>query len=352
MKEFPIFKTKIENFSKKFNFLNPQEEKEYFLAKAGKEIEKLKNFLEKNTFIVYLVGKKNSGKGTYSKMFSQFFPSNYISHLSVGDIVRQAENEIKDPNKREDFLNFLEKYYRGFSPLEEALRVLMNRDAGQLLSLELVLALLKRAILKEGRKTLFIDGFPRNLDQVSFSLFFRDLINFRDDPDIFVLVDVPESVIEERIKWRRICPQCQTPRNLKLLPTKTVGFDEEKKEFYLICDLCQKRMVPKEFDDLGLEPIRERLQNDQLMMERILSLHGIPKIFLRNSIPKDIALNYVDDYEITPEYFYEYDNSEKKVIIKERPWVIKDDQGRESYSLLPQPVLVSFIHQLVKVLNL
>jgi len=352
MKEFPIFKTKIENFSKKFNFLDPEEEREYFLAKAGKEIEKLRNFLEKNTFIAYFVGKKNSGKGTYSKMFSQFFPQNYISHFSVGDIVRQAENEIKDPDKRKDLLNFLEKYYRGFSPLEENLKILTNRDPAQLLSLEFVLALLKRAILREGRKTLFIDGFPRNLDQVSFSLFFRDLIDFRDDPDIFVLVYVPESVIEERIKWRRICPQCQTPRNLKLLPTKTVGFDEEKKEFYLICDFCQKRMIPKEFDDLGLEPIRERLKSDQLMMERILSLHGVPKIFLRNSIPKDIALDYVDDYEITPEYSYEYNFSEKKVIIKEKPWIIKDDEGRESFSLLPQPVVVSFIHQLVKILNL
>ncbi|MGB9598237.1 MAG: nucleoside monophosphate kinase [Minisyncoccales bacterium] len=352
MKDFPFFKTKIENFSKKFNFFDPAQEREYFFIKAGKEIEKIRNFLKNNSFIAYLIGKKNSGKGTYAKMFSQFFEKDLIAHFSVGDIVRKAEEQIKEEREKKELLIFLKKYYRGSYSLEESLEALVKREASKLLPLELILVLLKREILKEKRKTIFIDGFPRNLDQVSFSLFFRDLIDFREDPDIFVLLSVPESVIEERIKWRRICPQCQTPRNLKLLSTKKVGFDQEKKEFYLICDQCQKRMVKKEFDDLGLEVMRERLKNDEMMIERISELHGVPKIFLRNSIPKEVAFDFVDDYEITPEYFYQYDPKKKEVIVKERPWVIKDDQGREAFSLLPQPVMVSFFHQLVKTLNL
>jgi len=40
-----------------------------------------------------------------------------------------------------------------------------------LLPTELILALVKREIAKRPRKTLFIDGFPRDMDQVSYSLF-------------------------------------------------------------------------------------------------------------------------------------------------------------------------------------
>jgi hypothetical protein len=191
------------------------------------------------------------------------------------------------------------------------------------------------------------------LDQIDFSLFFRDLIGHRDDPDIFVLIDVPEAVIDQRIKWRKICPICQTPGNLKLLITSEVGYDIEKKEFYLICNnpSCKRaRLISKEGDELGIETIRERLAMDETLMSQALSLHGIPKILLRNSVPIKEAKNFVDDYEITPEYIFEWVKSEKKVKVKEKPWIILDDEGVESFSLLPPPVVASMIKQMVEVL--
>jgi adenylate kinase family enzyme len=252
-------------------------------------------------------------------------------------------------------ITFLEKNYRGSLSLEEIIKVLENRDVKSLLPNELILTLVKREIFKREKKTLFIDGFPRNLDQISFALFFRDLIGYRDDPDLFVLIDVPESVIDARIKQRVVCPICQTPRNLRLLPTKFVGYDEKTKQFYLECDnpSCQRaKMVPKEGDELGIEPIRERLRADEEMMEKALSLFGIPKIFLRNAIPIEKALESVDEYEITPEYSYQYDSKEKRVIVTKKPWEIIDDQGVPSFSLLPPPVVVSMIKQMVQALNL
>jgi hypothetical protein len=89
---------------------------------------------------------------------------------------------------------------------------------------------------------------------------------------------------------------------------------------------------------------------DQKLMEQAFSLYGIPKIFLRNSIPVDLAKEYVDDYEITPEYSFEFING--KVVRKEKPWIVKDDEGRPSFSLLAPPVVVSLIHQLVEVLEI
>jgi adenylate kinase family enzyme len=345
---FPVLKTKIKGLTKTFNLTDPDQAKEYFQLKAGKEIEKLREFLKENTFVAYFLGKKNSGKGTYSKMFAEVVFPEKIDHFSIGDMVRGVDQELIDKEKRDGLISYLEKNYRGPYPLEEIIKSLEGRSTKTLLPTELILALVKREMEKRERKTVFIDGFPRELDQVGISLFFRDLIGHREDLDVFVLIDVPDAVIDERIKWRRICPICQTPRNLKLLPTKEVVFEEGN--FYLICDNCKVKMVRKEGDEMGIEPIKDRLEKEKILMERALQLYGIPKILLRNSIPVELAKDLIDDYEITPEYYYEIENG--KVVTKEKLWIFKDDDGKDSYSLLPQPVVVSFIKQLTEILNL
>jgi adenylate kinase family enzyme len=351
---FPIFKTKIKGLDKKFDLISPEGQREYFKAKAGREIQELREYLKDNTFIAYLLGKKSSGKGTYSKMLANVIAPDRIEHFSIGDMIRRVDLELADKNKKKLLFEFLEKNYRGRISFEEIVSSLENRSTKTLLPTELILTLVKREIEKMEKKTLFVDGFPRNLGQIDFSLFFRDLVGYRGDPDVFVLIDVPEQVIDERIKWRRICPICQTSRNLKLLPTSKAGFDEKKKEFYLICDnpKCEgAHMVLKEGDELGIEPIKERLNTDEQLIKQSFLLHGIPKILLRNSIPVTEAKNFVDDYEITPEYVLEVDKKSKKVNIKERPWVISDNEGISSYSLLPPPVVVSLIKQLMDVFD-
>jgi adenylate kinase family enzyme len=352
---FPIFKTKIEGLTKKFNLTDPKEREAYFGLKAGPEIKKLREFLKEHTFIAYLLGKKNSGKGTYSKMFAETIDPSRISHFSIGDMVREVEESLKKTERKKILINFLEKKYRGFLPLEQAISAFEERNTETLLPTELILALVKREIAKRKKKALFIDGFPRNLDQISYSLFFRDLIGYREDPDVFILIDVPKEVIDERIKWRRVCPLCQTSRNLKLLPTSKVGYDEKKKEFYLICDNpnCRgARMISKEGDKLGIKPIRKRLEMDEKLMEKAFSLYGIPKVLLRNSIPAKESSKYVDDYEITPEYSYQWLDKTKSVKIIEKPWQMLDARGIPSYSLLPPPVVVSLIKQMVEALDL
>jgi len=353
---FPISKTKVKNVNKKFELSNPKERKSYFQLKAGKEIKKLRDYFKKgNTFIVYLLGKKNSGKGTYSKMFAEIIGPEYVEHFSVGDMIRGIDKELKDKKKRKELIEFLEKNYRGWLPTEELISLLEKRSTKTLLPTELILALAKREIGKRKKKSIFIDGFPRDLDQINFSLFYRDLVGYRDDPDFFILINVPNKVIDERIKYRVVCPVCKTPRNLKLHPTSRIGYDQNKKEFYLICDSpkCKEvRMIPKEGDELGIKPIKERLKKDEKLMEQAISLYGIPKIFLRNSVPQKLAEEYIDDYEITPEYYYQWDDKKKKALVKERSWVVLDDEKILSYSLLPPPVVVSLIRQLVDVLGL
>ncbi len=353
--DFPIYKTKDSGLPKKFDLTNFSDRQAYFEYKAGPEIKKLREFLKDNTFIAYLMGKKSSGKGTYSKMLKEVVAPDRIEHFSVGDMIRSFDKVIGDPVQKKELVEWLGKNYRGFIPLEDIMKSLENRSTKTLLPTELILALAKREIEKLGRKAIFIDGFPRDLDQISYSLFFRELINYRQDPDVFVLIDVPTTIIDERVKFRMICPLCQTSRNLKLLATKNVEYDEADNKFHLICDNpeCKgSRMVTKEGDELGIEPIRERLNKDETLIRQAMQLQGIPKIYLRNSIPIDKVDEYADDYEITPGYTYKFNEEENKVEVTESPWQVLDDEGVNSNSLMPPPVVVSLIKQLVIALGL
>ncbi|MBN1618157.1 nucleoside monophosphate kinase [Candidatus Dojkabacteria bacterium] len=350
--EFPIYKTKS-NSNTKYNLNSPKEREQYFKEKAGTEIEDLKRYISDNSFIAYLLGKKQAGKGTYTKLFTEIFGTEACIHLSVGDIVR-ATDAIKENSKtKKEFIEYLEKNYRGFMPLQDVIDAFLNRSTRTLLPTELILTLVKREIDKADKKNLFIDGFPRNLDQVSYSLYFRELVNYRNDPDLFILFDVDESIIDERIKLRRICPKCNTARNLTTFPTTKIGYDKETKEFYLICDNpeCEgARMVCKEDDDKGIENIRDRIEMDDQVIRQAFKLYGIPKILLKNSVPVEMARDLVDDYEITPASYYEWDEKDQKVIMKEKEWVIINDNGVESYSLKAPAVVVSMIKQLHDIL--
>jgi adenylate kinase family enzyme len=346
---FPIYKTKMGD-DRKFNLADPKEREEYFKLKCGGEADKLKEYLKDNTFIAYLLGKKNSGKGTYSKMFAEVVGSEKIAHLSVGDMVRGLDEEIQDETKKKELREFLEKNYRGFYSLDEIMDSLENRSTKKLLPDELVLALIKREISRKKGKVILLDGFPRNLDQVNFSLFFRDLVEYREDPDVFVLIDVPMNIINERIKWRRICPKCNASRSLKLLPTSKIGYDSD---YYLICDEpnCDGgKMIMKEGDEKGIEPIKDRLLMDEEILKKAYSMYGIPKVLLRNAIPVDQAGDYVDEYEMTPAYSFEGKGNDIKTI--ENPWVVADDEGVQCVSLQAAPVVVAMIKQLVEILKL
>src|SRR3989344_6450406 len=317
--EFPIIGTRLSGgqakvISQKFDLNSPGGRKEYFEAKVGDEIAHIKDYLQDNTFIVYLLGKKNSGKGTYSKLITEIFGEDKIAHVSVGDLVRETDDWNKFKNTRR--FEKLKRYYRGYTSFEEIVALLSSRSTEKLLPTEFILALLKAHIDELQGKAIFIDGLPRALDQVSYSLYFRDIINYRDDPDFFVLIDIPLEVIDERMKYRVICPICQTSRNTKLLVTSKISFDAKSGEFYLVCDnpTCRgARMVPKEGDERGLEPIRERLERDEELIKTAFSLHGVPKVLLRNHVPVAEAKKYFDDYEITPAYDFKWNPRKRKV---------------------------------------
>ena len=355
-KDFPLFKTKTDGVSRTFDLNDPAQRREYFDLKAGKELAIIRDYLKDRTFVAYLLGKKGAGKGTYSKLFMEAVAGSVkVAHVSVGDIVRTATKAIENGGESEAKLrSFMEKYYRGFLPLEEAIAALASRSTKTLVPTEFILALIKWELHEGEKKTVFLDGFPRDLDQVAYSIFFRDLIGYREDPDFFVFINLPETVIDARMQSRVVCPKCQTPRNLSLMPTKNVGYDEELKEFFLHCDNPEcggARMVTKEGDNQGIEAIRGRMDKDEEVMTKIMALQGVDKVLIRNTVPVDSAKDFVDEYEITPGYIHKFDEQTKTVTTKEEPWVITDDDGVPSYSLLPPPVALSMIKQIAQILE-
>lgn len=352
---FAVWKTKKAGGKSKYNLEDPADRKRYFQFKAGEEISDIRDYLRKNTFVAFIMGKKNSGKGTYTKLFAEQVGPDKVKHISVGDVVRDAHKEIENPKTKKALIKWLEENYRGMMPLKDALDALAARSTSKLVPTELILALVERAIDLEGKKkAVFIDGFPRGLDQVSYSLYFRHIMGYRDDPDFFIFIDVPNSIIAARMDGRVICPICHVPRHPKLLRTKEIGYDGAKKEFYLKCDTpaCKgARMVAKEGDTLGMEAIKDRLLTDEKIMRDLLKLEGVPKIYIRNSVPLKEAKLKIDSYEATPGYEYSLDKT-GKVKITEVPWVVKDDEGVDSYSLLPAAPVLSLIKQIHKVLGL
>ena len=101
--DFPLFKTKSDVY-KKFDLTSFEGRKEYFEYKVGPEIKKLQEYLQNNTFIAYLMGKKSSGKGTYAKMLAEIIDKDKIVHFSIGDMVRSLDEVIRDPEKRKEMI--------------------------------------------------------------------------------------------------------------------------------------------------------------------------------------------------------------------------------------------------------
>jgi len=351
--EFPVIGTKKKGLNKKFDLTSPVTRKAYFEAKAGDEIEQIRQFINEGSFMAFLLGKKNSGKGTYSHLFREIFGEKNVALVSVGDVVRETYANWNTFKKSKDY-NKLKDFYRGYISFDDAVSALLGKSQDKLLPTEFILALLKLKLSKLSGKSVFIDGLPREMDQVSYSLYFRDLAGFTDAKDLFILIDIPESVIDERIKYRTVCPICHAVPNKKLLITNKIEYDSKTKDFTLICDnpSCKgAKTVRKEGDDMGIGPIRSRLDKDEEILKKAFDLHGIPKILLRNHVPVTEAKTYYDDYELTPEYILNWNEKTKKVEVKEKHWTVKDDNGVESYSLLSAPVMIALLKQMAEVLK-
>jgi adenylate kinase len=130
--------------------------------------------------IIVVLGKQGAGKGTQCKRLAQHLG---IPHVSTGDILRAA---VRDATPT-------------------GLEVSSILEAGQLVSDDIVNRLVQdRFNDADARGGALLDGFPRTASQAE-SL---DQILGDDGVTICINLDVPSSLVAERLSSRRVCQEC------------------------------------------------------------------------------------------------------------------------------------------------
>lgn len=95
----------------------------------------------------------------------EIFGADKFDHISIGDIVRDVHTGMEDEIKKKELVSYLEKNYRGYISISEAINALLGRDTKTLLPSEFILVLVKMEIAKRPKKSLFIDGFPQEINR-------------------------------------------------------------------------------------------------------------------------------------------------------------------------------------------
>ncbi|QFY43319.1 adenylate kinase [Candidatus Methylospira mobilis] len=167
---------------------------------------------------VILLGSPGSGKGTQAKFISEKFG---IPQISTGDMLRAA--------------------VRAGTPLGLEAKKIM--EAGQLVSDEIILGLIKERIVAPDCKNGFLlDGFPRTIAQAD------GLEEMGIALDHVVEIDVPDEDIVQRLSGRRVHSESGRTYHVVFNPPHQADLDDETGE-----PLIQRA------DDRE-ETVRQRLQ--------------------------------------------------------------------------------------------
>ncbi len=164
---------------------------------------------------IILLGAPGAGKGTQA----QFLMNKYgIPHISTGDMLRAAIKE-------------------GTAMGLAAKQVM---DAGQLVSDEIIIGLVKERIAKpDCAKGFLLDGFPRTIPQADAMKDNGVLV------DHVIEFDVPDDVIVERMSGRRVHPASGRVYHVTYNPPKVAGKDDQSGEDLVIRDDDKEETVRK-----------------------------------------------------------------------------------------------------------
>lgn len=332
---------------------NPKEEaknNDFFSKRLSKKLQKFHEHLNRNNVVLFMLAKKLAGKGTYAKILHDL-SGGKIKHISVGDLVREAEKKTEDDKARKELMLDIRKYYKGQEKLEDVINIFAKeaKDTSTLLPTEVVMALIEKAVKDNQGKSVIIDGFPRSKEQVALALKMQKDFEAQNIPSVFVEINCPEDILIKRSIDRRVCPMCQTSRNIKLLLTKEIEFDEKTGEFHLICErpACDRaRFVKKQGDQDGIEKIKERQKKVQDMIDEIKNQSPHLHLSVHNAILLDEAYKH-DPADFTEEAELFWDKDKKEVIRSFKPMVSTDEHGRKVYSRWPEPVVVDMVDKLV-----
>jgi len=171
---------------------------------------------------VVLLGPPGAGKGTQAKLLQDLFGA---VQISTGDILRKAMADQ--------------------TPLGKQAAGFINSGAlvPDNVIVDLVAERLKQSDCAHG---FLLDGFPRTIPQAeSLDAMLKQL---GQNLNRVLWVQVPESVLIERLAGRRTCRQCGALAHVTFSPPRTAG----------VCDRCGGELYQR--DDDREETIARRLQ--------------------------------------------------------------------------------------------
>ena len=165
-----------------------------------------------------LLGAPGAGKGTQAELLTKALS---IPAISTGNMLRDA--------------------MKLGTPLGKQIRQTM--DSGMLVSDEIVLELVSNRIAEDDCKNGFIlDGVPRTLSQA------EALVAAGINIDYVISIEIDDSVIEDRMTGRRVCPGCGGSYHVVNNRPKIDG----------ICDHCGGELARRKDD--APETVRDRLK--------------------------------------------------------------------------------------------
>ena len=148
---------------------------------------------------VILLGPPGAGKGTQAQYIMEHFD---IPQISTGDMLRAA--------------------VKAGTPLGLKAKEVM--DAGQLVSDDIILGLVKERIARDDCANGFLlDGFPRNIPQA------QALADEGIHIDYVVELDVPDEELVERLSGRRVHPASGRVYHNRYAPPKEPGSEASQK---------------------------------------------------------------------------------------------------------------------------
>lgn len=140
---------------------------------------------------IVIAGAPASGKGTQCEMIVKKFG---LTHISAGDLLRAAVAAGTEAGKKA-------KEYM---------------DRGDLVPNEVVVTMVKdRLAQPDCAKGWLLDGYPRSEEQA------EALIESGIEPDLFLLLDVPDEILIDRVVGRRLDPVDGTIYHMTFFPPPT-----------------------------------------------------------------------------------------------------------------------------------
>jgi adenylate kinase len=169
-----------------------------------------------------LLGAPGAGKGTQADIIVKEMS---LPHVASGDLFRHALKNGTDLGKQ------AESYMK----------------AGKLVPDEITIKMILERIAKDDCKSgCIFDGFPRTLEQAK--ALDAALEKQGQSIEKAIYIDVPDSVLLDRLTGRWVCRTCQSPFHQQNQPPKQEG----------VCDKCEGELYQRADDKE--ETIKERLK--------------------------------------------------------------------------------------------